>query len=169
VAVRAMANREQNIRQPIKLTPEEKAVLLECRRNSLARGLPLGILSVLGLRYFVTQGRVSPHVQKWSIFYYSGVFIISCLMGVSSYKQKCLEKIMSLENSFLGDQLREQLNKQGVKVPSNIQDMDWKKLNSKTSTTTSQDDNSIADWNKDVEDKVLDQQVIAFNDGSAYK
>lgn len=55
------------------------------------------------------QGRVPASVQKWSLFYYSGAFIVTFMMGVSSYRQKCMEKIMALENSRLADQVREHM------------------------------------------------------------
>lgn len=96
---------------PVQLTEEEKAVLLECRRKSVARGLPLGVASVVVLRWLVAQGRTPLHVQRWPFLYYSGAFLGSFMIGVASYRKTCFEKIMALENSFLASQVREHLGR----------------------------------------------------------
>eukprot|EP00794_Sanderia_malayensis_P007420 gene7420-8240_t len=74
----------------IRLTPQEMAVLRECRTNSLyLRGLPLGIFSVVATRYLAHTA-----------------FSMGVVVGVSSYKDICFEKIMSLKDSRLADQVR---------------------------------------------------------------
>ena len=56
--------------------------------------------------------RVPKHIQRRSWFYYGGLFMGSFFVGMASYKQRCLDKIMSLENSRLADELREHLAKE---------------------------------------------------------
>lgn len=90
----------------IQLTEEEKSVLLECRRNSLARGFPAGVGACLALRWLIKLDRVPLHIQRWQWFYYAGTFMVAFLSGVASYKQRCIDKIMALENSQLANQAR---------------------------------------------------------------
>ena len=90
---------------PFTLTEEEKSVLLECRRNSIARGIPLGIATVIAVRFFIRSGMAPFHVQRWSLFYYTGGFLLSFMAGVGSYREKCFQKIMALENSTLKQQV----------------------------------------------------------------
>lgn len=116
----------EGVKHRVQLTEEEKAVLIQCRRGSIARGLPLGVLSVLGLRYFVQQGRVPASVQRWSFIYYVGVFGITFTMGVSSYRQTCFQKIMNLENSHLADQVLAHMKKEKIPIPE-----EWKRKGSK--------------------------------------
>lgn len=52
------------------------------------------------------------HMQRRSWLYYAGLFTGSFFVGVSSYKQRCFDKIMALDNSRLADQLREHLSKE---------------------------------------------------------
>ncbi|XP_019850843.1 PREDICTED: uncharacterized protein LOC109581290 isoform X2 [Amphimedon queenslandica] len=91
----------------IQLNEEEKAVLVECRRNSLIRGAAVGLGSILGLRYLMSQGKVPAHVMRWPVFYYSGVFFLMGMLGVSSYRKRCLDKLMALENSNLANMMRD--------------------------------------------------------------
>lgn len=92
--------------QGFKLTEEEKAVLVECRRGSIARGLPLGVGSAVLLRWLIVQGRVPQHVKRWSWLYYGVSFTVSFFAGIRSYQKTCFKKIMSLKNSALADQIR---------------------------------------------------------------
>lgn len=90
-----------------RLTPQEEAVLRECRKNALYyRGIPLGIISVLITRRAATA---SPHIHRFRVFYYVGAFGLSLLSGIASYRRQCMAKILQLENSPLADRLREQL------------------------------------------------------------
>ena len=57
-------------------------------------------------------GRLPLHIQRWSSLYYTAVGAASFLVGLRSYRQTCLDKIMSLENSVLADQLRQHRRKQ---------------------------------------------------------
>ncbi|CAI8040460.1 OCIA domain-containing protein 1 [Geodia barretti] len=97
---------------PLQLTGEEKAVLMECRRNSTARGLAVTAGSLVLLRALIGSGRLPLHIQRWSSLYYTAVGAASFLAGLRSYRQTCLDKIMSLENSLLADQLRQHRRKQ---------------------------------------------------------
>eukprot|EP00731_Ephydatia_muelleri_P030602 Em0022g116a len=101
---------------PFTLTEEEKSVLLECRRNSIARGIPLGIATVIALRFFIRSGMAPFHVQRWSSFYYTGGFLLSFMAGVGSYREKCFQKIMALENSTLKQQVKERFSSQSPSV-----------------------------------------------------
>ncbi|XP_073253774.1 uncharacterized protein [Porites lutea] len=101
-----MAGTPQEVLNFVELTDEEKAVLQECRINSVYfRGLPLGVCSVLLLRQAVNGGYF-PHIKRFAALYYTGLFGFGFLAGVSSYKNTCVEKIMKLENSRLADQVK---------------------------------------------------------------
>ena len=90
-----------------KLTPQEEAVLRDCRKNALYyRGIPLGIISLLITRRAATA---SAHIHRFRVFYYVGTFGLSLLTGIASYRRECMTKILQLENSPLADRLREQL------------------------------------------------------------
>ncbi|XP_065058056.1 uncharacterized protein LOC135685892 [Rhopilema esculentum] len=91
--------------EQLKLSDEELVVLRECRTNSLyLRGFPLGMLSAIATRYL--GHNFFPHIRNWAGFYYTGAFTMGVVLGVASYKDKCFEKIMSLDNSRLADQMR---------------------------------------------------------------
>ena len=47
------------------------------------------------------KGKVPAAVLRYSFIYYSGIFFSASMIGVASYKGKCLEKLKSLENSQL--------------------------------------------------------------------
>ena len=64
------------------------------------------------LTFCLLLGHVPKHIQRRSWFYYGGLFMGSFFVGMASYRQRCLDKIMSLENSRLADQLREHLTKE---------------------------------------------------------
>ena len=130
---------------PLQLTEEEKGVLMECRRNSTARGkCRRGLQRPRRMRYYLAglavtagslvllraligsgeplcvslspdplpTGKLPLHIQRWSSLYYTAVGAASFLAGLRSYRQTCLDKIMSLENSVLADQLRQHRRKQ---------------------------------------------------------
>lgn len=97
---------QDDCQQPLKLSEAEMKVLRECRVNSLyLRGLPLGLISAFGTRFVAHN--FYPHMKRWAGFYYTVSFGMGVAIGVASYKDKCFEKIMSLENSQLADQVRE--------------------------------------------------------------
>lgn len=90
-----------------KLTDEEKAVLRECRINSVYfRGVPLGIGSVLILRQAIKYGLPLPFAKRFPGIFYTGIFGVGFIAGITSYHSTCVEKIMRLENSKLADQVR---------------------------------------------------------------
>ncbi|XP_046853570.1 OCIA domain-containing protein 1-like [Xenia sp. Carnegie-2017] len=99
--------------ESLQLTEEERKVLRECRVNSMFRGVPTGIFSAFLTSFAVRSGRF-PHLAKWSRFYYGVTFTGGLLFGVASYRRTCLEKIMSLENSVLAEQVNEYLRRSGV-------------------------------------------------------
>jgi len=101
---------------PVTLTMEELKVLKECRTQSLAyRGIPAGVFGVLSVRAAIMSGKF-PRVAAWSGAFYAGTFGLGVLLGVGSYRRQCLEKILALENSSLGDQLREFQRQAGIPV-----------------------------------------------------
>jgi hypothetical protein len=96
----------------LELTEQEKAVLMECRKNSVGRGVLLSAGSALLLRTLMGTGLLPLHVQRWSSAYYATLGAAAFLAGMGSYRQRCLEKIMALDHSVLADQLRQHQRKQ---------------------------------------------------------
>ncbi|XP_068703367.1 OCIA domain-containing protein 1-like isoform X2 [Montipora foliosa] len=128
-----MADTQQRGIRVVELTDEEKAVLRECRINSVYfRGVPLGIGSVLILRQAIKYGLPLPFAKRFPGIFYtdnevlhtndfqaesskfstlespcsSGIFGVGFIAGITSYHSTCVEKIMRLENSKLADQVR---------------------------------------------------------------
>ena len=62
--------------------------------------------------FHVLAGMAPFHVQRWSSFYYTGGFLLSFMAGVGSYREKCFQKIMALENSTLKQQVKERFSSQ---------------------------------------------------------
>ena len=52
------------------------------------------------------SGRVPALVNRYPGFIYSMAFFASFVSGAGSYQKTCFQKIMSLENSVLADQIR---------------------------------------------------------------
>ncbi|XP_001639139.2 OCIA domain-containing protein 1 [Nematostella vectensis] len=99
---------------PLELTDEERAVLRECRVNSLYfRGIPLGTVSVLLTREIIKWGYL-PKAKRFAGLYYSGMFAVGLFAGIGSYRKACMDKIMRLENSNLANQVREFYKKAGI-------------------------------------------------------
>ncbi|XP_067046080.1 OCIA domain-containing protein 1-like [Acropora muricata] len=91
----------------VELTDEEKAVLRDCRINSVYfRGVPLGIGSALVLRQAIKYGLPLPFAKRFPGIFYTGIFGVGFIAGITSYHSTCVEKIMRLENSRLADQVR---------------------------------------------------------------
>ncbi|XP_068718603.1 OCIA domain-containing protein 1-like isoform X1 [Montipora capricornis] len=102
-----MADTQQRGIRVVELTDEEKAVLRECRINSVYfRGVPLGIGSVLILRQAIKYGLPLPFAKRFPGIFYTGIFGVGFIAGITSYHSTCVEKIMRLENSKLADQVR---------------------------------------------------------------
>lgn len=47
------------------------------------------------------KGKVPAAVLRYSFICYSGTFFFASMIGIASYKGKCLNKLKSLENSQL--------------------------------------------------------------------
>ena len=60
----------------------------------------------------LSAGLIPLHVQRWSSAYYTTLGAVAFLVGMRSYRQRCLEKIMALDHSVLADQLRQHQRKQ---------------------------------------------------------
>ncbi|XP_065838443.1 OCIA domain-containing protein 1-like [Oscarella lobularis] len=94
----------------LQLSDEEVAVLRECRFNSTVyRGVPLGTVCAIFARELARRGRPG----RSSTMYWVGAFAVGFYVGTASYKTKCFEKIMQLENSNLAEQVREYQERKG--------------------------------------------------------
>eukprot|EP00112_Aurelia_sp_Birch-Aquarium-sp1_P011253 Seg2366.7 transcript_id=Seg2366.7/GoldUCD/mRNA.D3Y31 product="OCIA domain-containing protein 1" protein_id=Seg2366.7/GoldUCD/D3Y31 len=89
----------------LELSEQEMVALRECRMHSLyLRGFPLGMLSAIATRYL--GHHFFPVIKRWAGFSYTGAFTVGLIFGVTSYKDQCFKKIMSLEDSRLAEQVR---------------------------------------------------------------
>jgi len=123
--------------QKFQLTDEEIKVLRECRTTSFYyRGVPGGILSLIATRYLAHNH--FPHLKKYSGLYYTGALTMGMIVGVVSYRQKCFEKIMALDNSRLADEVRkfqQRVTGQGGNIACELEsDDDWSQKHSQSRT-----------------------------------
>uniref|UniRef100_UPI00398E6C85 OCIA domain-containing protein 1 isoform X2 n=1 Tax=Pristiophorus japonicus TaxID=55135 RepID=UPI00398E6C85 len=89
-------------------TQEEKRVFRECNHESFYyRSLPFSGMSMLVTQVLISRGILSTSIRFGSIP--KVAFAAGCgyLVGKISYMKTCQEKFMKLENSPLGDALRQ--------------------------------------------------------------
>uniref|UniRef100_T1IRH9 OCIA domain-containing protein n=1 Tax=Strigamia maritima TaxID=126957 RepID=T1IRH9_STRMM len=93
--------------QKIRLTPEEIKVLRECNRESFYfRCVPFSTVAMASVHFAVKSGYLRPNPRWGSAFKVMTAGFIGYIVGKFSYQQKCVEKIMQLPNSHLGEALR---------------------------------------------------------------
>jgi len=107
------------LKQRAKPSSEERKLLAECKRNAfIYRGLPAGIACFAVVNTFRKAGYLKKHGQTVML----GSITVGSILGYFSYMAgPAVEKFLSLPNSTIGDQLREQrriLNaRAGIPVP----------------------------------------------------
>ena len=60
-------------------------------------------------------------IKLYNLFVLQGIFGFGFVMGIASYQNACIEKIMRLENSRLADQVRARQRYSNVHVEFAIQ------------------------------------------------
>ncbi|XP_020369866.2 OCIA domain-containing protein 1 isoform X2 [Rhincodon typus] len=89
-------------------TEEERRVFRECNQESFYyRSLPFSGMSMLGTQLLISRGVLSTSTRFGSIPKVAFAGICGYLIGKISYMKTCQEKFMRLENSPLGDALRQ--------------------------------------------------------------
>ncbi|XP_048390213.1 OCIA domain-containing protein 1 isoform X2 [Stegostoma tigrinum] len=89
-------------------TEEERRVFRECNQESFYyRSLPFSGMSMLGTQLLISRGVLSTSTRFGSIPKIAFAGICGYLIGKISYMKTCQEKFMRLENSPLGDALRQ--------------------------------------------------------------
>uniref|UniRef100_A0A1A8KNT6 OCIA domain-containing protein 1 n=1 Tax=Nothobranchius kuhntae TaxID=321403 RepID=A0A1A8KNT6_NOTKU len=90
------------------LTEEEKRIMLECRRESFFyRSVPFSVISMAITQALVTRGALSASPRFGSLPKVAFAGFCGYLAGKISYGKTCLEKFKRLENSPLGEILRQ--------------------------------------------------------------
>ena len=85
-------------------TAEEVRMLRECHKESLMyRSLPAATLASLGTLYLIHIGKISP---RFRMAKFMGSAMTGASLGRYSYTSQGNEKIMSLQNSRLADEMR---------------------------------------------------------------
>lgn len=69
------------------------------------RGIPLGLISWYAMKTFAARAPAASVVHRWGRLYGVTAFLFGTFIGVSSYKEKCFQKIMQLDNSRLKEQV----------------------------------------------------------------
>ncbi|XP_067891818.1 OCIA domain-containing protein 1 isoform X2 [Heterodontus francisci] len=89
-------------------TEEERRVFRECNQESFYyRSLPFSGMSVLVTQVLISRGILSTSTRFGSIPKVAFAGVCGYLIGKISYMKTCQEKFMRLENSPLGDALRQ--------------------------------------------------------------
>ncbi|XP_069780795.1 OCIA domain-containing protein 1-like isoform X2 [Narcine bancroftii] len=89
-------------------TEEERRVFRECNQESFYyRSLPFSGMSMLITQVLISKGILSSSTRFGSIPKVAFAGICGYLVGKISYMRTCQEKFMRLENSPLGDALRQ--------------------------------------------------------------
>ena len=84
----------------------ERAVLQDCRRNTITGGLKWGLPSLLPL-WVAFKARLLPRFLAPSS--YTVAFVLFSLLGSMSQNDSCIEKILDMEDSELAEKLRKSL------------------------------------------------------------
>ncbi|XP_032417748.1 OCIA domain-containing protein 1 [Xiphophorus hellerii] len=89
-------------------TEEEKRVLKECNRESfLYRSVPFSVVSIAITQALVARGTLSPSPRFGSLPKVAFAGFCGYMAGKLSYMKTCQEKLKKLENSPLGEILRQ--------------------------------------------------------------
>uniref|UniRef100_A0A1A8QQ58 OCIA domain-containing protein 1 n=1 Tax=Nothobranchius pienaari TaxID=704102 RepID=A0A1A8QQ58_9TELE len=89
-------------------TEEEKRILLECNHESFFyRSLPFSVISMAVTHALVTRGALSASPRFGSLPKVAFAGFCGYLAGKMSYAKTCQEKLKRLENSPLGEILRQ--------------------------------------------------------------
>uniref|UniRef100_A0A3B5QTV2 OCIA domain-containing protein 1 n=1 Tax=Xiphophorus maculatus TaxID=8083 RepID=A0A3B5QTV2_XIPMA len=93
-------------------TEEEKRVLKECNRESfLYRSVPFSVVSIAFTQALVARGNLHPTVKSHSyplrMLHLPVAGFCGYMAGKLSYMKTCQEKLKKLENSPLGEILRQ--------------------------------------------------------------
>ncbi|XP_078073313.1 OCIA domain-containing protein 1 isoform X2 [Mustelus asterias] len=89
-------------------TEEERRVFRECNQESFYyRSLPFSGMSMLVTQVLISRGILSTSARFGSIPKVAFAGVCGYLVGKISYMKTCQEKFMRLENSPLGDALRQ--------------------------------------------------------------
>ncbi|XP_051889519.1 OCIA domain-containing protein 1 [Pristis pectinata] len=89
-------------------TEEERRVFRECNQESFYyRSLPFSGMSMLVTQVLISRGILSTSTRFGSIPKVAFAGVCGYLVGKISYMRTCQEKFMRLENSPLGDALRQ--------------------------------------------------------------
>uniref|UniRef100_A0A8C2JP75 OCIA domain-containing protein 1 n=1 Tax=Cyprinus carpio TaxID=7962 RepID=A0A8C2JP75_CYPCA len=94
-------------------TEEERRVFRECNQESFwYRSLPISAISMAFTQFLISRGALmaSGRFGSWPKVAFAGVF--GYLGGKMSYMKTCQEKFKSLENSPLGEALRQRQRQQ---------------------------------------------------------
>eukprot|EP00041_Stephanoeca_diplocostata_P014859 m.280896 g.280896 ORF g.280896 m.280896 type:complete len:368 (-) comp19831_c0_seq2:518-1621(-) len=90
--------------QPYVPTPQEQEILDDWRKNSFLRG---GLHGATGLLFGVWTGRMFKSMTKRTQTFIAGAMgTLGFMNGVRSYTATSFEKLMALEDSPLGDEVR---------------------------------------------------------------
>uniref|UniRef100_A0A1A8FE61 OCIA domain-containing protein 1 n=1 Tax=Nothobranchius korthausae TaxID=1143690 RepID=A0A1A8FE61_9TELE len=89
-------------------TEEERRILLECNRESFFyRSVPFSVISMAVTQALVTRGALSASPRFGSLPKVAFAGFCGYLAGKFSYSMTCLEKFKRLENSPVGEILRQ--------------------------------------------------------------
>lgn len=92
-----------------KLSDRERAVLKDCRKQSIVGGLKWGLSSLLPLWVAFKAGLLPRVIAAPS---YTTAFVLFSLLGSMSNNDSCIESILDMEGSELAEKLRKSLPKQ---------------------------------------------------------
>ncbi|KAK7162038.1 hypothetical protein R3I94_004633 [Phoxinus phoxinus] len=100
-------------------TEEERKVFRECNQESFwYRSLPISATSMAFTQFLISRGALTSSARFGSLLKVAFAGVCGYLGGKISYMKTCQERFMSLENSPLGEALRQKLNHKPPKFTS---------------------------------------------------
>ncbi|KFM77771.1 OCIA domain-containing protein 1, partial [Stegodyphus mimosarum] len=91
----------------IALTKEELEIFHQCGRESFySRCVPFSLAGMAATFIAVQRGILAPHPKYGAILKMAGAAFIGWLVGKFSYRRKCEDKFLRLENSKIADAIR---------------------------------------------------------------
>ncbi|KAF5299701.1 hypothetical protein FQA39_LY11496 [Lamprigera yunnana] len=105
--INSLSSRNRSLRS-YQFSTEELSVLKECNRDSFfQRSLPICALFSGGIYYGIKSGLLQGHPKYGATPKIVVALIVGYFAGKFSYQRKCMEKLMLLPNSRLGEMLRQ--------------------------------------------------------------